>query len=92
MELSQRTGRLSIVRVLGRGTPVAVNLYPRAPNCQEDSETSEKGETRGRRSLGTRHYAQAQKMQTNAVVEYVLGQKGKRENKESHNEGSVPEL
>ena len=30
MELSQRTGQLSIVSVMGRGTPVTVNLLPRS--------------------------------------------------------------
>jgi hypothetical protein len=37
MELSQRAGQLSIVSLMGRGTPVSVKLYPRAPNCQEGS-------------------------------------------------------
>jgi hypothetical protein len=31
MELCQRTGQLSIVSVMGRGTTVTDNLYPRAP-------------------------------------------------------------
>ena len=37
VELSQRTGQLLIVCLMGRGTPVTVNLYPHAPNCQERS-------------------------------------------------------
>jgi hypothetical protein len=48
-------------------------------------------ERRDKGQKATRH--RARKMQTNGVLEYVLGPKGKREKKkESRNESSVPEL
>ena len=62
MELSQRTGQLLIICLMGRGTPVTVNLYPRAPEVSRRQSRlaltrrsevgGQKSEIRGRKTEG----------------------------------------